>query len=70
MTKRQKLFDWALNKGWFYLSQIPFDNFGMTRQDASTALRDFCKQGRCDFRVVGLKQYKVKDDLRTSQKTS
>jgi len=62
MTKRQKLFNWAVNRGWFYLNQVPWDNFGMSKQEASTALISFCKQGRCDFRVVGLKQYRVKSE--------
>ena len=60
MKKRDKLMNWAKEQTWFYLSQVPWTNFGMTRQDASTALSDFCKQGRADFRIVGLKQYKVK----------
>lgn len=62
MKKRDLLFQWAKKQNWFYLSQVPWQTFGMTRQDASTALIDFCKQGRADFRVVGLKQYKVKDE--------
>ena len=62
MTKRDKLFKWAAKKDWFYLSDVPWQTFGMTRQDASTALIDFCKQGRADFRIVGLKQYKVKNE--------
>jgi hypothetical protein len=37
-TKRSRLFDWAVNRGWFYLNQVPFDNFNMSRQEASTAL--------------------------------
>ena len=62
MKKRDRLFNWAVNKGWFYLNQVPWDNFNMSKQEASTALISFCKQGRADFRVVGLKQYKVKDE--------
>ena len=61
MKKRQKLMDWAKNKNWFYLSDVPWQTFGMTRQDASTALISFCRQGRADFRIVGLKQYRVKE---------
>jgi hypothetical protein len=61
-TKRSRLFNWAINRGWFYLNQVPYDVLGMSRQEASTALIDFCKQNRMDFRVVGLKQYKVRDE--------
>jgi hypothetical protein len=61
-TKRSRLFDWAVNRSWFYLSQVPFDTFGMSRQDASNALASFCHQGRMDFRIVGLKQYRVKNE--------
>ena len=62
MKKRDMLFDWAKHRDWFYLNEVPFDTFGMSRQDASTALASFCRQRRMDFRVVGLKQYKVKDE--------
>lgn len=60
MKKRDKLFNWAAKQGWFYLADVPYTNFNMTRQDASTALISFCRQGRADFRIVGLKQYRVK----------
>ena len=62
MTKREKLFKWAAKKDWFYLSDVPYKDFGMTRQSASTALISFCKQGRADFRVVVLKQYRIKHE--------
>ena len=61
MKKRDKLIKWAQKQGWFYLNQVPWDSFGMSKQEASTALISFCKQGRADFRIVGLKQYKVKE---------
>lgn len=60
MKKRDELFAWAVSQSdWFYLADVPFQTFGMTRQCASTALIDFCRQGRMVFRIVGLKQYKV-----------
>lgn len=62
MKKRDKLIKWAQKQGWFYLADVPWQTFGMTRQDASTALISFCRQGRADFRVVGLKQYRVKHE--------
>ena len=60
MKKRDMLLDWAKDQNWFYLPDVPYQSFGMSRQTASTALIDFCRQGKMDFRVVGIKQYKAK----------
>ena len=60
MKKRDLLYKWAQGKDWFYLCEVPYESFGMSRAAASTALIDLCKQGRADFRIVGLKQYRVK----------
>lgn len=60
MTKRDMLFEWAKEKDWFYLSEVPYASFGMSQAAASTSLIDFCKQNRMDFRVVGKKQYRVR----------
>jgi hypothetical protein len=60
MKKRDRLLKWAVGKDWFYLNEVPFDNFGMSRATASTALADFCKQGKMDFRIQGIKQYRVR----------
>jgi len=64
MKKRDKLFKWLNAKSdWVYLREVPHKNFGMSLATASTALNDFCNQGRCEFRVVGLKQYRCKNEL-------
>ena len=60
MKKRDMLFEWAKNRDWFYLYEVPHDSFGMSQAAASTSLIDFCKQNRMDFRMVGKKQYKVR----------
>jgi hypothetical protein len=60
VKKRDQLLKWAHGRDWFYLSEVPFLNFGMSRATASTTLIDFCKQGKMDFRVQGLKQYRMK----------
>lgn len=60
MTNRDKLHAWLLAQGdWLYLMDVPYKRFGMTKETCSSALRDFCNQGRADFRIVGLKQYKA-----------
>ena len=60
MTKRDKLHAWLLAKGdWTYLSEVPYAQFNLTYESCSGALRDLCKYGRADFRVVGLKQYRA-----------
>jgi len=59
MTKRESLHQWLLNQAeWLYLREIP-NTFG-TAASVSCALRDLCKTGRADFRIVGLTQYKAK----------
>lgn len=59
MTKRDKLHEWLMLIGdWVYLSEVPYIRLGMSKETCSSALADFCKQGRADFRVVGIKQYR------------
>jgi hypothetical protein len=59
MTKREQLHHWMLTHGdWLYLADVPNDQFGMSRATCSSALIVMCEQGRAEFRVVGLKQYK------------
>jgi len=61
MTNRDKLYKWLEEqKDWVYLREVPHKNFGMSLATASTALTAFCAQGRCEFRIVGLKQYRCK----------
>jgi hypothetical protein len=60
VKKRDLLYKWAQEKGWFYLCEVPYESFGMSRATASTALIDLCKRGKADFRIQGLKQYRVK----------
>ena len=62
ITKRQRLLNWAKGRDWFYLANVPYDNLGMSRQTCSSALIDFCEQGRMDFRIQGIKQYKLRSD--------
>lgn len=60
MTKRDKLHEWLMLMGdWLYLIEIPHERFGMSKATCSSALQDMCNQGRADFRVVGLKQYRA-----------
>ena len=60
MTKRDKLHEWLLSLGdWLYLVEIPHDRFGMSKASCSSTLRELCDQGRADFRVIGLKQYRA-----------
>lgn len=61
ITKRQRLLNWSKERGWFYLSNVPYDTIGMSRQTCSSALIDFCEQGKMDFRIQGLKQYKLRE---------
>lgn len=59
MTKRDKLHEWLMLMGdWLYLSEVPHDRFDMSYESCSGALRDLCAQGRADYRIVGLKQYR------------
>jgi len=63
MTKTEQLLRWLKNKqDWIYLSDVPFSNFNMSRQSASETLTRLCNQGRADFRIQGLKQYRAKND--------
>ena len=60
MTKRDKLHEWLYMMGdWLYLSEIDHERFGMSKASCSSTLRELCDQGRCDFRVIGLKQYRA-----------
>ena len=59
MTKRQLLLAWANGRDWFYLYEVPLDIIGMSKQTCSTALSDFCRRKLMDFRVRGIKQYKI-----------
>ena len=62
MTKRDHLHEWLMLIGdWVYLSEVPYIRLGMSKETCSSALADFCKQGRADFRVLGLKQYRAND---------
>lgn len=61
-SKTQLLLAWAKDRDWFYLSEVPHETFGMTKATASSALIAFCNQGKMDFRVLGLKQYRIKND--------
>ena len=62
MTKRDQLHEWLFMMGdWLYLVEIPHERFGMSKATCSSALTDFCTQGRADYRVIGLKQYRAHD---------
>lgn len=62
MTKRDKLHEWLLRIGdWVYLAEVPYQRFDMSKETCSSALADFCTQGRADYRVVGIKQYRAND---------
>jgi len=59
MTKRDQLHSWLLRVGdWVYLAEVPYQRFDMSKETCSSALTDFCTQGRAEFRVVGIKQYR------------
>lgn len=60
MIKRHMLLAWAKKQGWFYLRDVPFKEMGMSKPTCGTALTDFCKRGIMDYRIVGLKQYRIK----------
>lgn len=61
-SKAQQLLQWAKQHGgWFYLNEVPFASFGMSRADASSALIAFCRRGKMDFRIQGIKQYRAKE---------
>jgi hypothetical protein len=61
MKKTQMLYDWLKQqKEWLYLFEIPHENFGMSKAQASTTLINLCKQGKCDFRISRMKQYRVR----------
>jgi hypothetical protein len=62
MTKRDQLHEWLMLIGdWVYLSEIDHERFGMSKAGCSSALIDLCTQGRADYRVIGLKQYRAND---------
>jgi len=61
MTKRQLLINWAKNEDWFYLSNVPYKALGMSRQTCSSALIYYCEKDVMEFRIVGLKQYRIKE---------
>jgi hypothetical protein len=62
MTKREALHQWLLRQDdWVYLAEVPYYRLGMSQATCSSALIDMCEQGRVDFRVVGLKQYRGVD---------
>ena len=59
-SKRTQLHAWLMLMGdWMYLSEIPHEQFGMTKETCSSALIDFCKQGRAESKMLGLKQYRA-----------
>jgi len=60
MTKREKLIKWASKRGWFYLCEVPYQSMGMTRATTSSALIHFCERGVMDFRIQGIKQYRIR----------
>ena len=60
-TKRQQVLDWAEDRDWFYLNEVPKEKFNMSLATASTALIEMCERGIMEFRVVGLKQYRIKN---------
>lgn len=62
MKKRDMLIAWAKEKNdWFYLNEVPRELFGLSLASTSTALIELCKKGKMDFRVVGLKQYRLRN---------
>jgi predicted transcriptional regulator len=62
MKKTDMLFNWLKQKNdWVYLMDVPHETFGMSKAQLSSALISFCNQGRCDFRVIRMKQYRVKE---------
>lgn len=63
VTKRNLLLGWAKGRDWFYLSEVPLELIGMSRPSASSALIHLCEKGIMDFRIQGLKQYRVRDSF-------
>lgn len=62
MTKRDQLHKWLLRiDDWVYLAEVPYQRFDMSKEACSSALAYFCKQGRADYRIVGIKQYRAND---------
>lgn len=60
MKKREQLHNWLMSiSDWAYLVEVPHELFGMSKPTCSSALQDFCNQGRAEFRVIGLKQYRA-----------
>lgn len=59
MRKRYKLIEWAKGRDWFYLREVPKEDFEMSLQSVNSALRDLCDKNQMQFRIVGLKQYKL-----------
>jgi len=63
MNKTQMLHKWLQEKAdWVYLNEIPSQNFNLTRQSTHETLTRLCNSGRADFRILGLKQYRAKND--------
>ena len=61
VTKKFVLIGWAKGRDWFYLNEVPFASMGMSRAAASSALISLCEKGYMDFRIQGIKQYRLKD---------
>lgn len=58
MTKRSQLVAWIKKQpGWFYLSDVPHESFGMSKQTCHNALADMVRLCLIDKRVVGKNQY-------------
>ena len=68
MKKRDMLLDWAKDRGWFCLKDIPYAEFGMTRQTTSTALIDLCYQKKMLAKVNGQRWYKFNVEVPTEIK--
>jgi len=67
MNKTRKLHQWLLAHGdWAYLSEVPYQDFGMSRAGCSSALIALVNTRRADYRVVRLKQYRGKPGPRHS----
>ena len=57
--KRIKIVEWAKTQDWFYLRDVPKEQFEMSLQSVNSALSDLCNQNKMEFRIVGLKQYRI-----------
>ena len=69
MKKRDMLLDWAKDRGWFCLRDIPHAELGMTRQTTSTALIDLCYQKKMLSKVKGQRWYKFNDKFNVKAPT-